>query len=120
MAVFWRLLGFLRPYRKGVIASAVLAALAMGATVLLPYLIGTAIDETTAGSADTHNANAWTDHKGYLTFVAIMIVITAMLRLALTVARRLVAGRVSLGVEVDLRQRLYDHLQSLELGFFDR
>jgi ABC-type multidrug transport system fused ATPase/permease subunit len=120
MAVFWRLLGFLRPYRRGVIASAVLAALAMGATVLLPYLIGTAIDETTAGSADTHNANAWTDHKGYLTFVAIMIVITAVLRLALTVARRLVAGRVSLGVEVDLRQRLYDHLQSLELGFFDR
>ena len=43
-----------------------------------------------------------------------------MLRLALTVARRLVAGRVSLGVELDLRKRIYAHLQSLELGFFDR
>jgi ATP-binding cassette subfamily B protein len=36
------------------------------------------------------------------------------------VSRRLVAGRVSLGVEYDLRRRLYEHLQSLELAFFDR
>jgi ABC-type multidrug transport system fused ATPase/permease subunit len=120
METFWRLLGFLRPYRKGVIASAVLAALAMGATVLLPYLIGTAIDETKAGSADAEKANAWTDHKGFLTFIAVTIVVTAVLRLGLTVTRRLVAGRVSLGVEVDLRHRLYAHLQALELGFFDR
>jgi ATP-binding cassette subfamily B protein len=120
MATFWRLLGFLRPYRKGVIASAVLAAFAMGATVLLPYLIGTAIDETKAGAADAHKPNAWADHKGFLTFIAIAIVVTAVLRLALTISRRLVAGRVSLGVEVDLRNRLYGHLQSLELGFFDR
>ena len=33
--------------------------------------------------------------------------------------RRLVAGRVSLGVEFDLRNRMYSHLQSLELAFFD-
>ena len=120
MATFWRLLGFLRPYRVGVIASGLLAAVAMGATVLIPYLIGTAIDETKAGTADAEKANAWADHKGYLTFVALMIILTAILRLGMTVSRRLVAGRVSLGVEVDLRNRLYSHLQGLELGFFDR
>ena len=27
---------------------------------------------------------------------------------------------MSLGVEYDLRNRMYEHLQSLELGFFDR
>ena len=32
----------------------------------------------------------------------------------------MVAGRVSLGVERDLRNGLYEHLQQLELGFFDR
>ena len=37
----------------------------------------------------------------------------------LTVVRRLVAGKVSLAVEFDLRQRFYAHLQRLELGFFD-
>ena len=42
-----------------------------------------------------------------------------MLRLAFSVVRRLVAGRVSLGVEFDLRNRMYAHLQSLELAFFD-
>ena len=42
-----------------------------------------------------------------------------MLRLVFSVVRRLVAGRVSLGVEFDLRNRMYRHLQSLELGFFD-
>jgi ABC-type multidrug transport system fused ATPase/permease subunit len=33
--------------------------------------------------------------------------------------RRLVAGRVALGVEFDLRNRMYGRLQSLELAFFD-
>ena len=42
-----------------------------------------------------------------------------MLRLVFSVVRRLVAGRVSLGVEFDLRNRMYSHLQSLELAFFD-
>jgi ATP-binding cassette subfamily B protein len=41
-------------------------------------------------------------------------------RLGLSAARRLVAGRVSLGVERDLRNMLYGHLQRLELAFFDR
>jgi ABC-type multidrug transport system fused ATPase/permease subunit len=32
----------------------------------------------------------------------------------------MIAGRVSLGIEYDLRERIYAHLQRLELGFFDR
>ena len=48
------------------------------------------------------------------------VAVAGMLRLALTVVRRLVAGRVSLGIELDLRERIYGHLQGLELGFFDR
>ena len=42
-----------------------------------------------------------------------------VLRLGLTVGRRLIAGKVSLAVEFDLRQRFYEHLQRLELAFFD-
>ncbi|MEA2367946.1 MAG: hypothetical protein QOH38_664, partial [Thermoleophilaceae bacterium] len=40
MKTFLRLLGFLRPYRRAVIASFVLAAIAMGAGVLIPLLVG--------------------------------------------------------------------------------
>jgi ATP-binding cassette subfamily B protein len=104
---FFRLLGFLRPYRAGVIASLVLASLAMAATVALPWLTGRAIDEIGRGDRDA------------LRLLAAGIVVAALLRLALSVARRLIAGRVSLGVEVDLRDRVYAHLMKLEMGFFD-
>ena len=40
MSTFWRLLGFLRPYRRGVVWSLVLATLTVGATVLIPSLVG--------------------------------------------------------------------------------
>ncbi|HSD76544.1 MAG TPA: ABC transporter ATP-binding protein [Solirubrobacteraceae bacterium] len=108
MATFTRLLGFLRPWRAGVAVSGALAAAAMAMTVLIPWLTGGAIDQVRQGD------------KADLELLAVAVAATGVLRLALTVARRLVAGRVSLGVELDLRRRMYAHLQSLELGFFDR
>jgi ATP-binding cassette subfamily B protein len=108
MATFVRLLGFLRPYRRGVAISGLLAAAAMAMTAAIPWLVGRAIDHIRAG-----------DRVG-LRELVVVVVAAGVLRLALTIARRLIAGRVSLGVEQDLRQRMYGHLQSLELGFFDR
>src|SRR5689334_1088227 len=108
MLIFRRLLGFLRPYKRGVRWSFVLAFGAMGATVLIPYLTGRAID-------------AIRDHEHHGLWVwAIAIGVAGLARLGLSVIRRLVAGRVSLGVEVDLRNLLYARLQELELSFFDR
>ena len=108
MLTFRRLLGFLRPYRVGVSWSFLFAAGALGATVLIPYLTGRAINSI--GSHDRHALITW----------AIVVVVAGLARLALSVARRIVAGRVSLGVELDLRNSLYSHLQRLELSFFDR
>ena len=106
MHTFWRLLGFLGPYRGGVAASFALAAVAMGMGVLIPFLVGRAIDDIRRGGAD-------------LTPLVWALVGAGVLRLVFTVVRRLVAGRVSLGVEFDLRNRMYGHLQALELSFFD-
>ena len=106
MKTFWRLLGFLRPYRRGVGVSFVLAAAAMGAGVLIPLLVGRTVDEIDSGGADL-----WP--------LAIAVAAAGLLRLTFSVSRRLVAGKVSLGVEYDLRNRMYQHLHSLELGFFD-
>jgi ABC-type multidrug transport system fused ATPase/permease subunit len=108
VGIFRRLLGFLAPYRRGVVLSALLAAAAMAMTVLIPWLTGQAIDEIRDGDGSQLNR------------IGILIGVAGVLRLVLTVGRRLVAGRVSLGVEYDLRQRLYGHLLSMELGFFDR
>jgi ABC-type multidrug transport system fused ATPase/permease subunit len=103
---FWRLLGFLRPYQRGVIVSFVLAAAAMGVSVLIPYLVGRTVDEIRGDGTDL-----WP--------LGIAVAVAGILRLGFSVARRLVAGRISLGVEYDLRNRMYEHLQSLELAFFD-
>jgi ATP-binding cassette, subfamily B, bacterial len=106
LATFWRLLTFLRPYRRGVIVSFVLAAVAMGTGVLIPFLVGRTVDEIRRGET-----NLWP--------LAFAILGAALVRLLFSVLRRLIAGRVSLGVEYDLRNRMYRHLQSLELAFFD-
>jgi ABC-type multidrug transport system fused ATPase/permease subunit len=108
VSTFVRLLGFLRPYRAGAVWSLVLAALAMAATVAIPFLTGRGVDAVTRSD------------KGDVKFYAGLIVLAALARVVLSVVRRLVAGRVSLGVELDLRNRLYAHLQTLELGFFAR
>ena len=106
MHTFGRLLGFLRPYKRGVIWSLVLAALAMVFTVAIPWLTGRAVDRISAGDRDG------------LRTLAIAVVVVALVRLGLSVLRRLVAGQVSLAIEYDLRNLLYAHLQKLEMGFF--
>jgi len=107
MATFRRLLGFLRPHRRALWGSLAFAWAAMGMTVLIPLLIGRAVNAMESGEKDA-----------LLPLVA-LILVAAVLRLGLTVVRRIVAGKVSLAVEFDLRQKLYNHLQQLELGFFD-
>jgi ABC-type multidrug transport system fused ATPase/permease subunit len=100
-------MGFLRPYRAQLWGSLVFAWAAMGMTVLIPWLIGRAVNAIEAGN------------KPDLLPLALAILGAAVLRLGLIVVRRVVAGKVSLGVEFDLRQTFYAHLQRLELGFFD-
>jgi ABC-type multidrug transport system fused ATPase/permease subunit len=106
MSTFWRLTGFLRPYRRGVISSFALAAVAMGTGTLIPFLVGRTVDDIRRGET-----NLWP--------LTLAILGAGLIRLVFSVARRLIAGRVSLGVEYDLRNRMYEHLQSLELAFFD-
>ena len=108
MATFKRLLGFLRPYRAGVAWSFGLALAAMLMTVAIPFLVGKGIDAVDDG------------RRSDLLTIGLLIAGAGIGRLVLTYARRTVAGHVSLGVEYDLRERMYGHLLSLELAFFDR
>jgi len=80
----------------------------MGTTVLTPCLCGPAVE---AGRGTGESQLFW---------FAGAILVAAILRLVLTVIRRVIAGKVSLAVESDLRQEVYAHLMRLELGFFDR
>lgn len=107
MRVFNRLLGFLAPYKTGSVLSVLFALLAMAGTVAIPAITGQAVDAADRGDRDDLTMWMW----------ALGAAATA--RWVLTVFRREVAGRVSLGVERDLRQRIATHLQSLELAYFE-
>ena len=79
----------------------------MGMTVLIPLLIGATVNAIES------------EHRDDILPLVAALLGAGILRLLLTVGRRLIAGKVSLAVEFDLRQRFYEHLQKLELGFFD-
>ena len=101
------MLGFLRPYRRPLTFSLLLAWVATGMTVGIPILLGAAVDAIEDQRRDD------------ILPLVLALLGAGILRLGLTVGRRLIAGRVSLNVEYDLRQTFYEHLQRLELGFFD-
>jgi ABC-type multidrug transport system fused ATPase/permease subunit len=121
MATFYRLLGFLRPYRRGLTASWILASLAMVMTVALPLLTGRAVQTISTGArhVQRHELASRAQDRRTLLALALTILAIVLIRWVVTYWRRMIAGRVSLGVEYDLRERLYGHLQRLELGFFD-
>src|SRR4051794_41412989 len=79
-------------------------------TVAIPWLVGRTVDVITPPGTD----------RSAILPLALAIVGAGVLRLGLTVVRRLIAGQVSVAVEFDLRERIYRHLQALELGFFDK
>jgi ATP-binding cassette subfamily B protein len=98
-----------------------LASLAMVMTVALPELTGSAVNAIQHGAqhAGRHQLAARDQDRHTLTVLAIVILAVVLMRWGFMYWRRMIAGRVSLGVEYDLRERLYGHLQRLELGFFD-
>jgi ABC-type multidrug transport system fused ATPase/permease subunit len=105
---FRRLLGFLGPYRGQVVASVVLAIASQVCALSIPYLTGRSIDAATAG-----------DRTQLLEFAALIVALGA-LKGVFMFFRRWLAGRLSLAVEFDLRNRMYGHLQRLSYRFFDR
>src|SRR6266545_1669973 len=91
MRSFFRMLGFLRPFRRAVAVSFALSCTAIVGTVSIPLLLGESVDAIKSGE------------RSHLLPFAVAIVGAGLIRIAFSVPRRLIAGRVSLGV-----------------GFFDR
>jgi ATP-binding cassette subfamily B protein len=106
---FRRLLGFLGPYKYQVIATALLAAGTQAAGLVIPYLTGRIIDAAQAG-----------DSRSTIYRYAGLIVVAGAVKGTMMLFRRWLAGRLSLAVEYDLRNRMYAHMQRLSYRFFDR
>ena len=108
-STFRRLLGFAAAHRRLLVWSIVLALAAQAFALAIPSLTGRAIDEAIR-PRDRSSLWLW----------VWLIVASGATSGALMVARRLIAGRLSLNVEYDLRQSLYTHLQGMSFGFYDK
>jgi ABC-type multidrug transport system fused ATPase/permease subunit len=107
---FARLLTFLRPYKRGLVASAVLSAGSQTATIALVWVTGRDAIQKVLVDHDRHKL--WL----YVGVIAALGFISA----ALMLGRRLISGKQALDVEMDMRQGLYSHLVRLSFGFYDR
>ena len=106
---FIRLLRFLRPYRRSLVISIVLAVGSQAASMAIPWLTADVID------------HAIPEHDGgKLALLVGLVVLAGTLKAILLVGRRFIAGKQSLAVDYDLRNALYGHLLKLSWGFYDR
>ena len=104
--IFFRLLAFLKPYRKGVFASIVLAVGSQAAQIALVWVTGKGVID-----------DALLQHRhGLLWLLVGVIVALGAVRAVLMLGRRILSGRQALDVEIDLRSRLYAHLVRLSFG----
>ena len=106
---FFRLLGFLKPYKWSLIVSILLAIGSQAAAVVIAFLTGDGLQEaTTSGSREA----IW--------WIAIGILVAGLVRALLMMGRRLISWQQALAVEFDMRNALYAKLQRLSFGFYDR
>lgn len=108
MQTLVRLLSFLRPYRAQVVVTALSAAGLMACTAAIPWLTRIIIDDAIGDR-----------RRDLLVPLIAAIMGVGLLRMVFAAVRRWVSGRVSLGVEYDLRGRMFTHMQRLSFRYFD-
>ena len=106
---FFRLVGFLGPYRWSMVVSTILAVLSQLASIALVLVTGDVIDHAVRPR----------DERQLWMYVAVIVAI-GLVKALLMVGRRFISGRQALGVEFDMRNGLYAHLLRLSFGFYDR
>jgi ATP-binding cassette, subfamily B, bacterial len=118
IAVLWRLLGYLKPYRRRVILGMAAATLITLLSLAPPFIAGRLIDDVVSPVQAGEIALTDASRIAWLAIAAMAVVhvlrqVCAWIRLrVMTVLGELVAR--------DLRTELYEHLQRLSLSFFSR
>jgi ABC-type multidrug transport system fused ATPase/permease subunit len=107
---FFRLLGFLRPYRLGLFISVLLAVGSQAAQIALVWVTGRNVIDDALLDHDSHQ----------LWLSVIAIVVLGLVRALLMAGRRLISGKQALDVEMDMRSEVYSRLVRLSFGFYDR
>jgi ABC-type multidrug transport system fused ATPase/permease subunit len=109
MKVFWRILKLLGDYKWLTFVGFALAFAQMGLGLLVPRIIQLTINNALVGG-----------ETGLLVTYGLALLGIAVVRVIVAVGRRLASGKSSLGIEYDLRNRMWSHLLKQSFSYFDR
>lgn len=107
--VLKRLLGFTSPYRKLLWGSAILAVLMAPMNAWMPYLVNVMVDEYILIA----------DLDGLQSLAGLYLIVLILLSLC-RYAFSMMTNILGQNIILDLRKRIYNHLLSLRLSYFDR
>jgi ATP-binding cassette subfamily B protein len=106
-----RILRYARPYRRDILVFLFTVVLAAVIGVATPLLAGDVVNAITGGGADAAST---------VIRLAVMIAVLAVADAFLSLAQRWYSARIGEGIILDLRTRVYDHVQRMPLQFFTR
>jgi ATP-binding cassette subfamily B protein len=106
-----RILSFARPYRGDIAVFLVTVVLDAGIGVATPVLAGHVVNAITGGGAGA---------AALVVRLALMIAGLAVIDAFLSLAQRWYSARIGEGIILNLRTRVYDHVQRMPLQFFTR
>ncbi|HEY0531961.1 MAG TPA: ABC transporter ATP-binding protein [Actinoplanes sp.] len=106
-----RILRFAAPYRRDIVVFLVTVVFDAGIGVATPLLAGHVVNAITGGG---HGAAA------LVVKLAIAIALLAVVDAFLSLAQRWYSARIGEGIILNLRTRVYDHVQRMPLQFFTR
>lgn len=117
-AVLWRLLGYLRPYRRQVALGFAAATMITGVSLVPPWLAGYLID---AVVRPVQEGTVTARHGALVAWIAVTaMALVYLVRQASAAVRLRYMSVLGEWVARDLRAELYEHLQGLSLGFYAR
>ena len=110
-----RVMGYVAPYRKELVRALLLMAVASGASVAAPNIVGVIVDAIAQGVADGAAGEAMRLVGLWLSVLAgVMAVEWVSNR-----ARLMILAELGTRVVVDIRGELFAHLQTLSMRFYD-
>ncbi|MGI5148865.1 ABC transporter ATP-binding protein [Plantactinospora sp. CA-294935] len=106
-----RIVEFARPYRRDIVVFLVTVVFAAVIGVATPVLAGDVINAISRGGSDA---------GGLVVRLALVIAGLAVVDALLSLAQRWYSARIGEGIILNLRTRVYDHVQRMPLQFFTR
>jgi ABC-type multidrug transport system fused ATPase/permease subunit len=104
-----RVAAFARPQRRTIVAFLVLATLVALLGVATPLLAGRAVDAIVDG-----------DSPGTVALIAALIAAVAVVDVGVGLLERLKSAQLGEGLILDLRRKVFEHVQRMPIAFFTR